>query len=168
MIVLGILSYPVGRVIAWFDPNPDRFPFKEFSWEHGGKIYEKLDIKGWQARIPDVSKVLRKGMPSKSLKGGSYTSDSLHIMIRETCVAESVHDILSICGLHLMGLWDGIGGVIIFLVYVLLGNLPFILVQRYNRPRLKKMRDILLKKEARQAEKSLPLPAELPAEEEGC
>ncbi len=59
------------------------------------------------------------------------------MMIRETCTAEAVHSLLNVAGLWLLNLWEGLGGVLMYLIYVIVGNLPFILVQRYNRPRLK-------------------------------
>ena len=133
---LGVIAYPVGRIISKYDPDPESFLFRERAWELGGKIYEKLNIKYWQAKIPDVSKVLGRWMPQKKLKVG-FTAETVRTMIRETCTAELVHNLLNIAGLWLLNLWDGIGGVVMYLVYVLLGNIPFILVQRYNRPRLK-------------------------------
>lgn len=136
MAFLGIAAYPVGRIISKSDPDPDGFLFREHPWELGGRIYEKLNIKQWQARIPDVSKVLGRWMPKKKLITG-FNSETVRTMIRETCTAEMVHNLLNIAGLWLLGLWEGLGGVIMYLVYFLLGNLPFIIVQRYNRPRLK-------------------------------
>ena len=133
---LGVIAYPIGRIISKYDPDPESFLFRERAWELGGKIYEKLNIKYWQANIPDVSKVLGRWMPQKKLKVG-FTAETVRTMIRETCTAELVHNLLNIAGLWLLNLWDGIGGVVMYLVYVLLGNIPFILVQRYNRPRLK-------------------------------
>lgn len=133
---LGILAYPVGRIISKQNPDPESFPFKEQTWELGGKIYEKLHIKSWQARIPDVSQVLHRWMPQKKLKIG-FNAETVRTMIRETCTAEIVHNILNVAGLWLLNLWQGVGGVVMYLIYVLLGNLPFIIVQRYNRPRLK-------------------------------
>lgn len=144
---LGIISYPVGRWISRSDPNPDRFPYKEHSWELGGKIYEKLHIKSWQSRIPDISKYLGRWMPQKKLKVG-FTAETVRTMIRETCTAELVHSLLNIAGLWLLNLWNGIGGIIMYLIYFVLGNLPFILVQRYNRPRLKVLLNRLELKEA--------------------
>ena len=144
--ILGILAYPLGRIISKHDPDPDGFLFRERPWELGGKIYEKLHIKSWQARVPDVSQVLHRWMPQKKLKVG-VTPETVRTMIRETCTAEAVHNLLNLAGLWLLGLWDGIGGVVVYLIYVLLGNLPFILVQRYNRPRLKALLNHLEMKE---------------------
>ena len=142
--VLGVLAFPVGRIISKINPDPNKFPFKAYAWEQGGRIYEKLNIKAWQARIPDVSKVLGKWMPKKQLSG-KLTAESVGVMIRETCVAETVHTMLNVAGLYVLKLWPGVGGILLYLVYNLLGNLPFIIVQRYNRPRLMKMRERLLK-----------------------
>ena len=69
----------------------------------------------------------------------NLTAEQIRIMIRETCTAEVIHDLLSLLGLKLTVLWKGTGGMILFLLYVFFGNVPFILVQRYNRPRLKKL-----------------------------
>lgn len=151
MGLLGILAYPLGRIISNNDPDPDGFFFRERKWELGGKIYEKMHIKSWQARIPDVSQVLHRWMPQKKLKVG-VTADVVRMMIRETCTAEAVHDLLNIAGLWLLGIWKGVGGVLMYLVYVLLGNLPFILVQRYNRPRLKALLNYLELKEGKEGE----------------
>ena len=56
--------------------------------------------------------------------------------MKETCVAESVHIILCLLGLGLLAIWPGPGGMVMTALYLLLGNLPFIVIQRYNRPRL--------------------------------
>ena len=40
-------------------------------------------------------------------------------------------------------------GAAVWLVWFLLGNLPFILIQRYNRPRLLRLRSLLQRREQR-------------------
>ena len=60
-------------------------------------------------------------------------------MIEETCVAELTHGLLCIAGLVLLAIWPGTGGVILTVIYIVFGNLPFLLIQRYNRPRLQKL-----------------------------
>ena len=144
---LGVIAYPVGRIISKFDPDPDSFLFREHTWELGGKIYEKLNIKYWQAKIPDVSQTLNRWMPQKRLKTG-FTAETVRTLIRETCIAEIIHNLLNIAGLWLLGIWKGVGGIVIYLIYFLIGNLPFILVQRYNRPRLKSLLKYMELKEA--------------------
>lgn len=146
MGILGAASYPVGRLISRRGPDPDSFIFRERGWEQNGKLYEKLNIKQWQSKIPDISKVMRRWMPEKKLEFG-VTAEKVRIMIRETCTAELVHNLLNIFGLRLLDIWEGTGGRIMYLVYFFLGNLPFIMVQRYNRPRLKQLHQRLKEKE---------------------
>ena len=58
-------------------------------------------------------------------------------MVQETCIAEVIHILLSLTGLALPLIWPGPGGLLACAAYVLLGNLPFILIQRFNRPKLR-------------------------------
>ena len=71
------------------------------------------------------------------------------VLGQETCVAEAVHTASSLLGLLCLRLWPGWGGVIVWAVWFLLGNLPFILIQRYNRPRLLRLRSLLQRREQR-------------------
>ena len=80
--------------------------------------------------------------------------DNLPLMIRETCIAECIHTLEAFLGLYCIVLWTDWGGVILSLLYAL-GNIPFIMIQRYNRPRLMRlwkkqqmMIEIAAKKEA--------------------
>ena len=51
-------------------------------------------------------------------------------------------------------LWPGWGGAIVLAVWVLLANLPFILIQRYNRPRLMRLAALLRKRAQRKGEQN--------------
>lgn len=84
-----------------------------------------------------MSRIVPKLIPAKRLTG-SYRAQ-LPRMIQETCVAELTHVLLSVCGLYALRLWPGAGGVLITAVYILFGNVPFIIIQRYNRPRLQRL-----------------------------
>ena len=57
-------------------------------------------------------------------------------MIEETCVAEFTHFVLILLGFYALRLWPGTGGAVVTAIYILFGNLPFLIIQRYNRPRL--------------------------------
>ena len=46
---------------------------------------------------------------------------------------------LSLLGLDMLWIWPGAGGITVTVIYILLGNLPFIIIQRYNRPRLQRL-----------------------------
>ena len=137
LAVSGVSMFFVGRILPknWF--CDDKFPFKCFEFERGGKIYEKLGIKSWQDKVPDMSKILPKAMPAKSLE--NHSCEQLKIMIRETRVAEFVHLVLCLLGLYCRKIWKGKGGAILTFIYVVICNLPFIVIQRYNRPRLERL-----------------------------
>ena len=81
-----------------------------------------------------MSRIFPKLMPKKRMV--ATDSDTLLLMVRETCIAELIHVLLSICGLFGIYIMPGVCGVLFYAAYFLLGNLPFILIQRYNRPRL--------------------------------
>ncbi len=132
---LGVLSFLAGRALpkTWF--RYDRAPFRAFRWERDGRVYLRLGIHRWQNRVPDMSRFFPGLMPAKSM-AALPDQTGLLLMIRETCVAEAVHAFLCALGLYCLWLWPGAGGIAFYLVYALLGNLPFILIQRYNRPRL--------------------------------
>ena len=135
LFFLSLLAHPLGQALPrrWFSPG--RRPFASWSWERGGAIYEKLKIKAWKDRVPDMSKIAGDMVKKQvSLRG---PSEETYKVIRETCVAETVHGAEFILSLPVFffGLpwW---GALAVYLVFNLLGNLPFLLIQRYNRPRL--------------------------------
>ena len=128
----GIFGFLLGRLLPkrWF--SAERFPFRSQPWEE--KLYRLLRVKQWQNKLPDMSRIFPKLMPAKRLTPQTMTD--LPRMIEETCVAELTHTVLSFLGLAMPFLWRGAGGWIAAAVYIVFGNLTFILVQRYNRPRL--------------------------------
>ena len=65
-------------------------------------------------------------------------------MIQETCIAEFVHIVLFVLGFGCVLIWEGPGGWMAAAVYNLLGNVPFILIQRYNRPRLQRLLPVVI------------------------
>ena len=121
MAFTGIAAFILGRLLpkCWF--RGDAFPFRCRMWEQ--KLYKALHVKVWQDKVPDMSRLLPALMPPKKL-----TADTFSDLPR-----------LSLTGLACLSIWPGIGGAILTAVYVLLGNVPFIIIQRYNRPRLQKL-----------------------------
>ena len=69
-------------------------------------------------------------------KPRQMVENTLRQMINETCIAELTHFLLCFTGLVVFWLWPGAGGLVVWLIYCIFGNLPFIIIQRYNRPRL--------------------------------
>ena len=123
----GIGAFFLGRLLpkTWF--RGDAFPYRCYPSEQ--KLFRVLHIKDWQSRVPDMSRILPGLMPAKKL------------------TAE-----LSLTGLGCLVIWQGIGGVLVTAVYILLGNLPFILIQRYNRPRLQRLLALQRRKQERKCQ----------------
>lgn len=133
--VLGVLSFFLGRLLPKRWLHPDKFPFRTYAWED--RLWKALQIRKWQAKVPDMSRLFKKLMPEKKLT--QQTVQELPLMIEETCIAELTHGLLCIAGLALLAIWPGIGGIVLTVIYIVFGNLPFLLIQRYNRPRLQKL-----------------------------
>lgn len=133
LFAVGTLSFLLGRLFPQQWLNPEKGLFRCFPFEKEGRLYEKLNIRKWHKRLPDMSRILPSVMPAKRLRS-TYRED-LPVMIRETCVAELVHIGGSLAGFGCLWLWSGIGGAVVSVLFAL-GNIPFILIQRYNRPRL--------------------------------
>lgn len=132
--ILGVVSFIVGRLLPACMFHTDRFPYKSYKWEKNGVIYNKLKIRKWQSKVPDMSRLFPKLIQPKKMQA-NYEKD-LPVMIRETCIAEFIHALLCLAIFYCLWLWPGVGGIIVCILYILIGNIPFILIQRYNRPRL--------------------------------
>ena len=135
ILTLGVVSFVTGRLMPkrWF--HADHFPWHcDPSEQHLWKI---LRVRQWQGKAPDMSRLFPHLIPPKKITEETITD--LPRMIEETCVAEWTHIALSVAGLAMLRIWPGVGGICITLIYILLGNLPFIIIQRYNRPRLQKL-----------------------------
>lgn len=135
---LGVVSFLLGRLFPKRLLRYDGFFFRCRKWERSGRVYDLLSVRRWQSKVPDMSRLFAKLMPPKRMDAMPGCEEIL-CMIEETCVAEAVHELLCIAGLFLLRIWRGLGGTVVWLLYVLLGNLPFIVIQRYNRPRFVEM-----------------------------
>ena len=135
ILCTSIVVFILGRVFPRKWIFEDRFPFKSFDFEKGGRIYNKIGIMKWKTKLPDASvtitKILPKFMPRKRIDQG----DQIPILIKETCIAEATHVLVAILGFGCVFIWNGIGGWIVSIVFLLF-NIPFIIIQRFNRPRL--------------------------------
>lgn len=142
--VIGILAHYVGESLSrsWF--SEEKFPYKPFRLEKNGKIYEKIGVRKWKAKLPDMSRIMRDMLPKKVTFDA--TSESIGALIKETCVAEFVHNCLSVLSLGIYFIWKNYIGVILILVF-LFCNTPFVIIQRYNRPHLVMLKKRLLKRE---------------------
>ena len=88
---------------------------------------------------PDTLGSLFTSACAAAKKLGTDFRAQLPRMIEETCVAEFTHFVLILLGFYALRLWPGTGGAVVTAIYILFGNLPFLIIQRYNRPRLQKL-----------------------------
>ncbi len=150
-ILLVVVIWPLLQVpiSAMGNAIPDRrfdaesFFFKSRNWEKDGKFYEKVfKIRKWKERLPDGAKLFKAGFEKGELK--TKDPEYIEAFIKETCRAELVHW-LQILPFWVFGLWAPPFIIWIMLAYALAANLPCILAQRYNRPRLKRIYHRLMK-----------------------
>lgn len=143
LALIGVLLFLAGRAVpkSWFPYS--RFPFRPWGFERGGAVYQNIGIRKWKSTFPDMSVLLPKWLPSKRMPPAADAAH-LELMVQETCIAESVHMLLAVLGFGCVFLWPCAGGWGMAVLYAL-GNLPYICIQRYNRPKLavllRKMRE---------------------------
>lgn len=133
--ILGAISFVMGEAIPRENIDHRTFPYRSYRWEQEGKFYLRFRIDRWKDKVPDmsryVSKTVRKRMPLNRM-GSEMTLQ----LVRETCVAELVHWILVVISPVFLLLMPTLGWGVAATVLGVLGNLPFIMIQRYNRPRM--------------------------------
>ncbi len=131
--LIGVAANFIGLALPrqWFDP--EGILFRKRHWEQGGSFYARIKIRKWKDKLPDASKKVRR-MYRKKIEL-SHNEKNLCRLVEETCVAEFIHILLIILSLGVTRIWRGTCGWVCWLLCVA-GNLPFIWIQRFNRPRL--------------------------------
>ena len=132
-MIVGPIFFVIGELLPRKNFDYTAFPSRPFKWEKNGDIYHKILIHKWKDRVPDMSKYVKTRFAKEivSARDPEYTRR----LILETCVAEFIHYILMLISPVFTQYMTGMYGNIAVGLYVL-GNLPFVLIQRYNRPRL--------------------------------
>jgi len=139
ILTITILIYIIGRVFPRKWIKEEKFPFYSFGFEKNGKIYNKIKVKNWKTKYPDASKIMHKIFPKiPEKKLDEKTPEKIYILIKESCVAETTHIISIILGFLGLLFWKSIYCVILTLLYAIF-QIPAIIIQRYNRPRLMKI-----------------------------
>ncbi|MGC3953039.1 MAG: hypothetical protein QM804_02100 [Propionicimonas sp.] len=137
---LNCILYTVLVVIrAWVDVlipdrflRPDSWWFRIRDWERDGEWYrDQLRIDRWKDKLPSLKTAAR--FSKKRLSAASHRY--LDRFVTETCRAESNH-LRAIGAVMVMRLWTPVDLWSVCLMLAIVGNLPFIMIQRYNRPRL--------------------------------
>ncbi len=129
--------------------SPRRRMFRPRTWERDGRFYSSvLRINRWKDLLPQH--VGKNGFSKEHLD--DVSAEYLDEFIAETCRGEWNHRMNSLCVIPVLIINRLPAGLIISLL-VLLGNLPFVFIQRYNRLRLQRLKKLISKKESRRSER---------------
>jgi glycosyl-4,4'-diaponeurosporenoate acyltransferase len=137
-IVLDALAWTIWSVVASAVASKlpdhvlanDTFVTRERDFEDGGRVYERLGIRDWKDRVPECGSLF--GGRSKAALGGR---GQLPVFARETRRGEYVHWAILAAG-PLFALWNPPLLTLAMVAYGVAANLPFIMIQRYNRLRI--------------------------------
>lgn len=117
--------------------DPASWPYRSRTWERGGRLYQRLfAVRSWKGLLPDGAAMFAGGFPKASLR--EMSEEYLRRFIVETCRGEAVHWAVLLCS-PLFFLWNPRWAGLVMVAYGLAANLPCIIVQRYNRARLRRL-----------------------------
>ena len=136
----GWLVFQVGAALI-ASRIPGRFLRDGAFWRPFGFETERFyrivfGIRRWKGALPDGAALFKSGFRKKQLRGAE--SEYIEAFREETRRAELVHW-LAIAPFWVFGLWAPPVVIPLMLAYALAVNLPCILAQRYNRPRLQRL-----------------------------
>jgi len=139
-ILWGAIQYSVGKLIMIVPDkylSPYSVLFKTQKWEDDGKIYNRIfKVKKWKHLLPDGAAAMKGGYKKKHLT--DFSKNNLEIFLIESCRAELSH-FIAILPFWVFGFFVPPIVILYMLIYALAVNIPCILVQRYNRPRIIKL-----------------------------
>ena len=118
------------------------FWFREHRWEKG--VYKRLRVRKWAKKVPTFK--------PEQFDLNTHTYGEL---ARQMCLSEVVHEVIVLCGflslLFCLFFEDPLANLAPFLITAILAglyDLQFVILQRYNRPRVVR----LMQREGRRSE----------------
>lgn len=127
--------------------------FRTYTWERDGDFYNKVfKIKKWKHLLPDGGALLKNGFKKRNIDASS--KESLNKFNVESCRAELVHWLL-IAPFWVIGFIGPLFVIPCMLFYALVANLPCIIAQRYNRPRVIRLLAKIQAREEKQIKNNL-------------
>ena len=118
--------------------SSDSFFFRAHRFEKEGRIYERIfRVSRWKHLLPDGGMIWKKrGFRKKKL--ASFSQENLNRFLVESARGELTHW-LAILPFWIFGFFAPLQVIWYMLAYALLLNLPCIIAQRYNRPRVHRL-----------------------------
>jgi len=137
VIAWGVFHAATGYAAYRLDEtrlSRDGWLLRQRRFESAGRWYRRwLRINRWKDRVPEAGGLFRGGVSKRQLP--AYDAAGLQLFVRETRRAELAHWWAMCCGLAFV-LWNPPLAAGLLLAYGVLANLPFIVIQRYNRFRI--------------------------------
>ncbi|MDD2534066.1 MAG: hypothetical protein PHC86_05150 [Eubacteriales bacterium] len=135
LIHLGFAWLTLHMPNQWF--ATDNALFRIRNWERDGRLWDEIfHLKKWKEHLPDGAGFFKHGYAKKRLV--SVDARNLDRFVLEARRAELTHW-LAILPAPLFFLWNPPWAGWFMILYALVANLPFILLQRYNRPRFSRL-----------------------------
>ena len=117
--------------------NPESLLFKTRKWEKNGLVYEKVfKIRSWKDHFPSGAAFYQDAYEIQHID--EFSIENVRTWILESCRSEFGHILMIFPG-FLFFLWNTIEVGWLMVGYALLNNIVPIIMQRYNRPRVKKL-----------------------------
>ncbi len=138
ILVWAVLHLTIGftcsRIpVGWFDPN--NLIYRTHWWEKGGEVYQKVfRVRAWKAHIPSGGSLYPNTFSIQRVL--SFDVPYLDRWLRETCRSEFTHWMMVIPG-FLFFFWNSEIMARWMVVYAVANNLIPIVLQRFNRPRIR-------------------------------
>ncbi len=133
---------------TWYDSS--LWWFQCFAWEDGGNFYKKhFKVEAWKDFLPVVAGLTE--VDKSHLE--SQDPDYLESFIYDINVSESNH-VRAILMTSIFIIWNPPGMFLLIFTLSLLGHLPFIIIQRYNRPRMQRLLRINQKRRENQVKRA--------------
>jgi glycosyl-4,4'-diaponeurosporenoate acyltransferase len=107
------------------------------TWERDGRTWARLGVRRWKTAVPELG-TLFGGRSKRRLP--SRDRDGLAQLALETRRAETVHWAVPVA-LAVMPIWSPAWVTAVMAAYAVAANAPCIVIQRYNRARVRRSLD---------------------------
>lgn len=108
--------------------------YKERKWEKNGEFYQHVfKVKRWKDHMPEIADFIKSAFPKNSIK--EFSHEYIEKFLLESCRAEFAHWCIILSSIIFL-VCQGTAAFVFILLAAILMNAPFIIIQRYNRPRI--------------------------------
>ena len=130
--ILQILRIVIDHYLPTSHTDLDKKHFQSFAWEENGNFYDRhFKVSKWKDYLPSID--FTAGFSKRHIIANN--SAYFEQFIREMNMAES-HHVRSIISTLIFFIWNPLNMFLLVLTLSILVQAPFIIIQRYNRPRM--------------------------------